>query len=248
MAEMQKIVLQLSDCHLFADKHQFWHGICPYDTLSRLIEVLKKSIQPDLLLLTGDIADQGDLMAYQHVHALLDTWGIPVYALPGNHDDLSNLTEVFRFESTLSLGHWCILCLDSCIPGSANGLLSDQSLNWLKDRLSMLQDQWVVLAMHHPPIRGNVPCMYPFILNSDNAERLFDLLACYIQVKALVFGHLHSECHEVVRNIPCWGAPATSRQLLAGASSIQWDETLTPACQVLKLAPTGDVERSIIRL
>ena len=52
-------------------------------------------MNPDLLLATGDLSEDGSRTSYLALRNYLKPLGIPVLALPGNHDDPGLLAEVF---------------------------------------------------------------------------------------------------------------------------------------------------------
>ena len=51
--------------------------------------------QPDAVLLTGDLTDDGDPRSYARVRELLAPLAVPVHPIPGNHDDRDALREAF---------------------------------------------------------------------------------------------------------------------------------------------------------
>src|SRR3954451_23576679 len=82
------ILAQISDLHIVQ------HG----ETLSRIIDTathLKKAVarinhltpQPDAVLITGDLTNDGTEEQYQHLRELLAPLKVPFYVIPGNHDD-----------------------------------------------------------------------------------------------------------------------------------------------------------------
>jgi len=86
---------QITDTHLLEHPNDLLRGYNPLQNLKTVLHEVARH-QPDGLLLTGDLADQGSTAAYEHLQAALSEFDCPVYWLPGNHDDLANLQSVLR--------------------------------------------------------------------------------------------------------------------------------------------------------
>src|SRR4051794_11650285 len=81
-AEM--LVAQFSDLHLCADPLTHPLGVDPADAFARALASLPA--QPDVLVLTGDLADDGSRTAYERIDALTANVAARRYVIPGNHD------------------------------------------------------------------------------------------------------------------------------------------------------------------
>jgi DNA-binding LacI/PurR family transcriptional regulator len=60
-----------------------------------MTRLLDRSPQPDAVLVTGDLTDDGDPRSYARVRELLAPLAVPVHPIPGNHDDRDALREAF---------------------------------------------------------------------------------------------------------------------------------------------------------
>lgn len=63
-----------------------------------MLERIKSELKPDLVLLTGDLSKDGEVVSHQHVVSKLDELrdaGIPVLVIPGNHDYGQNGNAVY---------------------------------------------------------------------------------------------------------------------------------------------------------
>lgn len=90
-------IAQITDIHLFTDEKQKLLGLPTTQSFQAVIEQLT-SLQPrpDLLLLTGDLSQDGTPESYERLQNLLIPLAIPAYWLPGNHDCMSAMQQVLN--------------------------------------------------------------------------------------------------------------------------------------------------------
>ena len=240
MIPMFKII-QLTDCHLLADRRLQLQGC---DTYARLEKVLRHARQhhPDvrLLLLTGDLSEDGSDGSYLQLQRLIGTVNVPAAALPGNHDEPSRMRtlldpKVIACPRHLELDDWQVLLLDSTVPGKTEGLLSATELEWLRRRLAERSEP-ALIALHHPPTPVGSPWMDRVGLK--NPGELLAILTAAPHVKAVVSGHAHQVSFAAYDGFACYGTPSTWRQYKPGALSHAAD-ILPPAYRVLDLFPGG---------
>ena len=86
-------IAQISDSHLLDDSSENIHGINPYQRLSHIINYINKN-QYDLILFTGDIANNGSERSYTQLLEPTKSVKNKILIIPGNHDDLDHLTKV----------------------------------------------------------------------------------------------------------------------------------------------------------
>jgi len=142
------LIAQISDLHVRLEGDLAYRRVPTARSLSRAIDhLLSLNPRPDVVLATGDLVDSGSREEYLHLRRLLAPLPMPVYLLPGNHDDRRNLTEVFADHTYLAQGgaflHYVvedhplrIVALDTLVPGQTGGLLCEDRLTWLNTRLS----------------------------------------------------------------------------------------------------------------
>ncbi|MFN4324289.1 MAG: metallophosphoesterase family protein [Azonexus sp.] len=70
----------------------------------RIVQLSDLHLRPDLLLMTGDLADDGVPSTYEALHRRLANAGIPFALLPGNHDRRDALRSAFPALSTAGTG------------------------------------------------------------------------------------------------------------------------------------------------
>jgi len=229
-------VAQVSDCHLPADPREGYRGIDPRLNLEALLNGVKAK-QPDLLLLTGDLSEDGSRESYRALRSIFQTVGVPVLALPGNHDDAGLLEETFPGSPVDTIrvsdhGAWQIVRLNSCIPGAPEGRLNDRVLAALEEHLAGNAGQAQLIALHHQPVVVGNPWIdrYPLL----NPEPLLQLVGRYPSVKTVVWGHIH-QAFAVERNgTALLGGPSSAINTVPGVQKFTPDQ-LGPACRWLEL-------------
>ena len=194
---MVTLVAHLSDLHFGG----------PADARARadlaLDHVLALDPRPDLLLVTGDVADHGSAEEYAEARAVLGRWPGPLLVGTGNHDvrdafarGLLDRDADGPLDQVLDLPDARFLMLDSLVsapPGQRvdPGELTDASLGWLDERLA--EDQRpAYVCLHHPPVEIGVSLMDPIRLREP--ERLETVLRRHPHHVATLVGHAHTQC------------------------------------------------------
>ena len=216
------IIAQLSDLHIRADD-LLCHGIA--DSMSNLkaavnqLNRLKPS--PDVVLLTGDLTDDGSEAEYRKLRACLDQLRIPFFIIPGNHDDSSNFRKVFADHRYLpeigSSLHYVVeefplrlIGLDTTVAAEIGGRMCEARRKWLSERLRE-QPQWPTLIfMHHPPLKTGIFGLdqSPF----SGATELEALIAGHPQVEMIVCGHVHRAITKRFGHTAVTTSPSTAYQ------------------------------------
>ena len=125
---MTRSFIQISDCHIDNDK--FVMGVDSQKNLSAIVSNISKHYF-DALLISGDLTHNGTLESYQKLHKILNPIESKIYMLHGNHDDLSNLNQIFNESSlcNLIIGCWEVITIDSVQVGKVSGRLNDGQLH-----------------------------------------------------------------------------------------------------------------------
>jgi 3',5'-cyclic-AMP phosphodiesterase len=193
------IIAQISDTHL-ANKNGMIERKGEHALERAIVYINGLPAIPDVVLLTGDCADHGDPAEYERAHELLKSLPMPVYVIPGNHDDRIKMLEVFGAQGTNQLegfmqyvvddGPVRLIALDTNIPGRDQGQLCAARMAWLEARLSEQPDRPTVLFMHHPPFPTGVPVSDD--MGFMDADVFGQLIQRHRQVEAILAGHVHS--------------------------------------------------------
>jgi Icc protein len=197
------LLAQISDLHIKRPGALAYRRVDTGAALARCVAALNAlEPRPDVVVMTGDLVDQGDPEQYAHLKALLTPLEIPYYLLVGNHDDRAALREAFSERAELHTGgdfvHYAadigplrLIALDSMVPGQSAGTLCDARLAWLEAQLDASRDKPVIVALHHPPFECGIGHMDELRLDPQAADRLAALIARHPNVERVICGHVH---------------------------------------------------------
>ena len=194
------LIAQLSDIHV-SPKGQLYKGVA--DSNRMLGDAIKHlhglDRRPDLVLLTGDLVDEGHPDEYAVVLEMLGELTIPYFVMPGNHDHRENFRAAFASHTYLPLDgpmHYCvdshpvrIVALDSCQPGLHHGHIDAAGLSWLHATLEADRHKPRVVVMHHPPFVPGISYLDEY--RCIDGESLEALLRSFSNVEAVLCGHVH---------------------------------------------------------
>lgn len=242
-------VLQLTDPHLMARVDGDLLGVTTRESLQAVIaEVLKVHGQPDLILATGDIAQDGSVEAYRAFGDSLQVFSCPSVWIAGNHDHTDNLVNVAGEYDTrdrhVILGGWQFIMLDSSVPGKVFGLLADSELDFLAQTLEQHPDIPAVVALHHHPVDIGSDWMEGIGLT--NRDAFWQVVDRFPQVRIVLWGHIHQE-HEHQRNgVKLMATPSTCIQFTSGSSTFSVED-LPPGYRWFEFHDSGDFTTEVRR-
>lgn len=242
-------LLQFSDLHLFADPDGEMRGVCTLDTLkATLAEARRRHWPPDLILVTGDIAQDESRGAYQLFRDCFADLGAPVVCLPGNHDDPAYMEELlseppFQYCGTVALGNWQLPMLATHCPGDAGGHLDSRQLDSLSAALKAANDKHVLICLHHHPVSSGSRWLDTVALR--NAAQLWDVVEQHEQVRGLLWGHVHQAYENRRDGLLLLATPSTCRQFLPRVDNFALDKDRPPAYRWLDLHPDGTIVTAV---
>jgi Icc protein len=209
MSELQPPLLtfvHLSDTHIHADPtytDDFYH-VSSRPIVEAVIDSVNALPFPvDFILHTGDVMNDPDQSEYYQIAtSIFSRLRFPTYYLPGNHDRAEGMRQVLMpnqaFPSSsylyyeLEVNGVQILMLDSHITGSAVGVITDDQLKWLDERLSQRDERPLVVAVHHHPILLGAPWLDEIPLaNGVQLHQL--LLKAKDRLRGVFYGHIHED-------------------------------------------------------
>jgi len=195
------LIAQISDLHI-APPGEKTLGRVPMDENLKVIVAHINALtpRPDVVIVSGDITDQGDLASARYARSMLDVLAMPYYVVPGNHDNRATILAAFAPEHcradvpgfityTVDAHDIRLIALDSTIPGAPGGELCPQRLEWLAQTLASHDDKPCLIFLHHPPLKCGV-------LESDaddfiGAEKFARLIRQHKNILRVTCGHIH---------------------------------------------------------
>ena len=216
-------ILHLSDTHFVAEGSLYGSVDSERNLRQLFDEVEASGGRPEAIVITGDLADKGDPVAYDHLRAIVEPaaarLGAEVIWVMGNHDDRSAFRDGLLDQAHLGAAQKTapidrvydinglrIIALDSTVPGHHYGEISSAQLDWLAEELSVPARHGTILALHHPPV-PSVLDLAVLVELRDQAD-----LAEVLQgsdVRSIIAGHLHYSSTATFAGIPVSVASAT---------------------------------------
>lgn len=184
-------------------------------TLERLVEAPSR---PDMLVLTGDITDHGDVESFDKTVALLAGCPFPVWPIVGNHDSREGLVHAFPQVQPAPGGflHYVlerdglrIVLLDTIQPGRHGGAFCAARQAWLAARLDEAPQTPTLIFMHHPPVVSGIDWMDPHP-DEGWVRRFGAAVEGRRNVLAIHCGHLHRPLATSFRGIPLGVTPSVA--------------------------------------
>ncbi len=214
------LLAQLSDLHLGKAPRD---GADPTSSLEAVLAGLARlPNRPDAIVVTGDITHHGRRKEYRLATELLGATGLPVYAMPGNHDDRAKLREAFDVpgeggdapvDYEVDLGPLALVVVDSTGPGEEEpGRFEPAQLTRLDRVLTGLGEKPTILALHHSPLPTAMPGWDGANLIPAEDRALAEVVAHHPQVRLLIGGHLHRIATATLAGRPVLSAPSTYLQ------------------------------------
>ncbi|MFI4956579.1 MAG: 3',5'-cyclic-AMP phosphodiesterase [Gammaproteobacteria bacterium] len=248
---MGKLIIQITDMHLFENVSDTLLGVNTFESFRAVVKDIKQTYpNPDLILLTGDLAQDETVTAYQKLVDELTVFHCPKYGFPGNHDDEQHMLSIFR-ENHLQenreiiVGNWNLILLNTQKRHAVEGLLSDEQLEFLDNSLGMYPEHSTMIFMHHPPMPVGSAWIDRLILS--NPEPFWETLARYHHVNAIVCGHVHQTFSGVRNGIQVLTTPSTCFQFAARSQKFAV-ENLMPGYRAIEIDEQGGFETKVHRI
>ena len=195
-------LVQITDPHLMASPDGHLLGMKTLDSLQQVLAVMQAQATPDAVLVTGDIAADGEPEAYDYLEASLPQ-SVTSAWLPGNHDDRSKVGPGLRkrFSRLVISEHWNILLLDTQAEGYVEGHLSEHELDQLQKAIEQANAdrKHLLVATHHPlqPVRS----AWLDQQQVGNGKEALAMLGHCRGVAAVTSGHVHQATDREVEGI-----------------------------------------------
>lgn len=228
------LIAHLSDPHLRQRGH-LYQGLIDsnamFDLALDTLAALRP--EPDIVIIGGDLVDEGTEADYETVRDALKRVHQPVYAIPGNHDERENFRRCFQGSDYIAASgplhfdtgdRWPVrvIGLDVTVPDRHHGDIDDEALDWMRRRLTEYSDRPTVLLMHQPPVDSGIP--YIDAYKSIHGERLSELLCQHRNVERVLCRHIHRFMQTRFGGSLLMTAPSTTTSI-----ALRLSEDATPA-------------------
>ncbi len=217
------IVCQISDTHVMTEGRLAYRVVDTTAHLRRCIaHIVALAPQPDVVVVTGDLVDRGQPAEYALLREIISPLAMPVYLIPGNHDDREAMRAAFPDHAYLNQfppfiqyaieeHDLRIVAIDTVIPRQDGGELCAQRLEWLALTLATAPQRPTLLLMHHPPFATGIGFMDEIGLAT--AEPLAHIVAKNPQIERVLCGHLHRPIQTRFAGTIACTAPSTAHQV-----------------------------------
>ena len=243
-------VLQITDPHLLADPEGTLLGMRTRETLDAVLaHIREQGRQPDVVLATGDISQDGSDESYRYFREQTAFFDCPVFWFMGNHDVREAMDRVIgdtganrrRFRAR----GWQLVFLDSSVPESVHGRLAEEELQWLDQALSDYPQDNALVCLHHHPI--DISAQWMNAIGLRNHEEFFEVLKRHPQVRGVLWGHIHQDLDQQIDGYRLLATPSTSIQFAPNSREFSVDD-VPPGYRWLTLHPDGEIETRVERI
>lgn len=247
---------QITDSHLGDCVGDTLLGMDVDDSLAQVVALIKQdwpiadeSPAVDVLLATGDLSNTGSQQSYRRFAQATEDIARHTLWLPGNHDNLPAMEAAFlRGRSrprVARAGAWCIVMLDSRIPGAVGGHLAESELTLLRQALEASRGEHVLVCLHHHPV--DIGCAWLDGQRVANADALFGVLDDFSQVRGLLWGHIHQQIDIERKGVKLMASPSSCIQFAPGQEDFKLDR-LNPGYRWLQLYKDGQIDTGVSRI
>jgi Icc protein len=162
---------------------------------------------PDLVVGTGDLADAGDPDAYVRWREMFLPLGLPVWALPGNHDIAETLDAEFAKGGICTglstrLGDWLLLFVRT--GNTEWGEIDPTHAEEVRATLAADDAPHVFVWIHHPPVGQHLPAHETLVRDDLRAAIGGDA-----RVRGIAAGHVHVAAEHELDGVPVLLTPST---------------------------------------
>jgi 3',5'-cyclic AMP phosphodiesterase CpdA len=216
MPQKPVLIAQISDLHIKSLGALAYGRVDTARALERCVATLNQfSPKPDLVVISGDLADTPRGEEYEHLKRLLAPLQIAFVGIPGNHDQRDMMRAAFPqnyafasgpLNQRVEIGGLDLVLLDSSVSGKPHGELDPPTLQWLETTLASASDRPALLFLHHPPFQAGIWHMDR--QNLQNAGELADVVKRHPRVQLIAAGHVHRATLAMFAGVPATICPA----------------------------------------
>ena len=243
------VLLQVTDPHLHAAADSKMRGVNTFETLLAVLEHVQQHERwpPDAIIATGDLVQDESRGGYERFKSCFDQLDLPIYCIPGNHDD-PELMQVMLAEQPFQccgeavLGDWQLVLLSTHVTGEDAGAIGAGPLSALDSYLSDNTERPTMIFMHHQPVAmGSAWLDGVGLLDADEFLRVIER---HSHVRGVVWGHVHQALDEQRGNVRFLSTPSTCAQFLPNNDFFALDDK-PPGCRWIVLHADGSIDTTV---
>ncbi|WP_291865748.1 phosphodiesterase [Bradyrhizobium sp.] len=210
------LIAQISDLHIKLPGQLAYGRVDTAVALERCVAALNKfRPRPDIVVISGDLADTPTVGEYEYLKRLLGPLKLPFVSIPGNHDSREMMRDALPQTYASSTGPLNqrvevngldLVLLDSSVHGKPHGELDVPTLQWLDATLASSDGRPALLFLHHPPFMAGIWHMDR--QNLLNAAELAAVVRRHRRVQLIATGHVHRATLTMFAGVPTTICPA----------------------------------------
>ena len=143
------VIVHISDLHISDDAFE-------EEVFLQAVNEINK-LHPDMIILTGDITNNGYYKQYEHAMKYLAMFEAPLFAVPGNHDARNLGYQTFeelvgeRSWKLTKDGDFTVIGLDSSSADDNKGHIGIPQHLWMERQLDecVVDGGFSIIALHH---------------------------------------------------------------------------------------------------
>ncbi len=194
-------LIQVTDVH-FLPPGQDRHGIYPKDRFDSFVDQINEHhSDAALVVLTGDIADYGDIESYHSFMESIARLQVPAQLMIGNHDNRENFCTVFPdtpvdengyVQSWREINGYRLVFTDTVQQGTHMGFYDSDRISWLEQTLADAPEERTLIFTHHNPMNVQWEPMDSLAINAEDAAALGTVFRNNrSKIRHLFYGHGH---------------------------------------------------------
>lgn len=243
------VLLQVTDPHLHAAADSKMRGVNTYETLLAVLEHVQQDERwpPAAIIATGDLVQDESRGGYERFKSCFDKLGVPIYCIPGNHDDPQLMETLlaekpFQFCGEAVIGTWQLVLLSTHATGEDAGAIRAEDLSALDSYLAENTERPTMIFMHHQP----VPMGSAWLdgVGLVNATDFLRVIEGHPHVRGVVWGHVHQALDEQRGDVRFLSTPSTCAQFLPKKDFFALDDK-PPGCRWIVLHADGSIDTAV---
>jgi Icc protein len=185
------------------------NGLDPAARLAAAVQAINRDhANADFVAIAGDLADLGEVAAYEVLRDVLAPLTVPYHITLGNHDRPEAYLSVFgaehshpqaRVSKVIDLDGYRVILLDTTTPGTHGGALCEGRRDWLAAALDAAVDRPVIVVMHHHANVLSLPVDEIALADGAGFARL---VKRHPDVRMVISGHVHLTTSGVWYGVP----------------------------------------------